>query len=144
MKKYDDNLEKTLTTIFGAIGSIAIIINLFIQGWSIENLLSATKDIAGLIIIIAVFLVANKIFKSTKQVGFSEVFEKHLKEWIEQNKYLIDDINDEGKGKYGKRYCSMMIDHSNIVTQIKLAKNATPNREKGAFVDLPFIINIIN
>ena len=32
----------------------------------------------------------------------------------------------------------MVIDHSNIVTRKKYAKDATPNKEKGAFVYLPY------
>jgi len=137
--KYDDNLEKILTAIFGTIGTTAVIINLFVKGLTTPNFLDALKDLAGLVVVIAVFLIANKIFRKSKQIGFNEVFEKHLKDWIEQNKYLVDDNFDtEGKGKYQKRYCSMMIDHSNIVTQNKLAKNATPNKEKGAFVYLPY------
>ncbi len=139
MKKYDDNLEKILTAIFGTVATIAVIINLFVKGLTPEHLLDALKDLAGLIVVIAVFLIANKIFMKSKQTGFNEVFEKYLKDWIDQNKYLVDDNFDtEGKGKYKKRYCSMMIDHSNIVTQKKLAKNATPNKEKGAFVYLPY------
>jgi len=138
MKKYDDNLEKILTAVFGALGTTAIVINLFIKGWSIENLLDGLVDIAGLIVVIAVFLIASKIFRKSKQSDFRSVFEKHLKDWITQNKYLIDNINEEGKGKYEKRYCSMMIDHSNIVTQKIPAQSATPNKEKGAFVYLPY------
>lgn len=64
MSKYDDNLEKILTAVFGALGTIAIIVNLFIKGWTTENLLDGLKDIAGLIVVIAVFLIASKVFKA--------------------------------------------------------------------------------
>lgn len=72
MKNYDDRLEKSLTAIFGAIGTIAIIINLFLKGLNIENLLDGLKDIAGLIVVIAVFLIANKIFRKGAKIDFSK------------------------------------------------------------------------
>ena len=138
MKKYDDNLEKLLTAVFGALGAVAIVVNLFMKGWTIENLLDGLKDMAGLIVVIAVFLIANKMFREVAKPDFSELFEKYLKDWIHQNDYLVDSINEEGKGKYQKRYCSMMIDHSNFVTQNKLVKSAASRTEKAAFVYLPY------
>ena len=70
-----------------------------------------------------------------------KLFESHLTDWINQNDYLvsIENFDEEGKGKYKKRHCSMVIDHSNIVTRAKKAKIATPNKEKGAFVYLPYL-----
>jgi len=139
MKKYDDRLEKSLTAIFGAIGTIAIIINLFLNGLTIENLLDGLKDIAGLIVVIAVFLIANKMFRKGAKLDFNIVFEKYLKDWINQNDLLLcEEFDKEGKGKDKKRYCYMMIDHSNIVTKRKFAKEAIPDKEKGAFVILPY------
>lgn len=139
MKNYDDRLEKSMTAIFGAIGTIAVVMNLFVKGLTTENLLDALKDIAGLIVVIAVFLIANKIFRKSTKVDFNDVFKRHLKDWVDQNKYLVDDnFDEEGKGKYEKRYCSMMIDHSNILTKKTLTKNATQKKEKGAFVYLPY------
>lgn len=139
MKKYDDNLEKYLTAIFGAIGTIAIIINLFLKGLTIENLLDGLKDIAGLVVVIAVFLIANKLFRKDAKPDFNVLFEKYLKDWISQNDYLVDDnFDEEGKGKFKKRYCSMIIDHTNMVTQNKIVKTAAPRTEKAAFVYLPY------
>ena len=139
MNKYDDNLEKILTAIFGSVGTAAIIISLFIHGWTTENILSGLVDLAGLVVVIAVFLIANKLFIRDKKFDFTSRFEHHLKEWIAQNDYLIsEDLDAEGKGKYKKRYCSMVIDHSNLITRDKLAKHAAPNKEKGAFVYLPY------
>jgi hypothetical protein len=140
MKKYDDYLEKILTAVFGGIGTIAIFINLLLKGLTSENILDAVKDIAGLVVVIAVFLVANKLFRKGEKFDFIRLFESHLKDWINQNDYLISDenIDEEGKGKFNKRYCSMVIDHSNIVTRKKRAKDATPKKEKGAFVYLPY------
>lgn len=140
MKKYDDRLEKSLTAIFGAIGTIAIIINLFLKGLTIENLLDGLKDIAGLIVVIAVFLIANKLFRKGTKLDFNLVFKQHLKDWIIQNDYLVcENFDEEGKGKYKKSYCSMMIDHSNLVTRKKLARDAAPRTEKAAFVYLPYL-----
>jgi len=124
MNKYDDNLEKILTAVFGALGTAAIIINLFIKGWSTENLLDAMVDIAGLVVVIAVFLIANKLFRREPKPDFHSLFE--------------DNFDEEGKGKYKKRYCNMMIDHTNIVRQSKYAKDAAPRTEKAAFVYLPY------
>ncbi len=140
MKKYDDNLEKILTAIFGGIGTIAIAINLHLKGYTSENMLDAVKDISGLIVVIAVFLIANKLFKRENKPDFSKLFKIYLKDWINQNDYLVcsENIDEEGKGKFNKRYCSMVIDHSNIVTRRKYAKDAVPNKEKGAFVYLPY------
>jgi hypothetical protein len=142
MKKinYNDDLEKILTAVFGVIGIAAIIINLNNKGFTSENIWDAIKDIAGLIVVIAVFLVANKLFKKGQTIDFAKLFENHLKDWITQNEYLVcENFDDEGKGKFNKRYCSMVIDHSNLVTRKKYAKDAAPNKEKGAFVYLPYI-----
>jgi hypothetical protein len=137
--KYNDNLEKLLTALFGSIGIIAIFINLHLKGYQSENVLDAIKDIAGLIVVIAVFLLANKLFRKSEKFDFVKIFELYLKDWIEQNDFLVcENFDEEGKGKYSKRYCSMLIDHSNIVTRKKYAKDAVPNKEKGAFVYLPY------
>ena len=93
MNKYDDNLERVLTAVFGCIGTGAIVVSLFIHGWTTENILSALVDLAGLVVVIAVFLIANKLFTRDKKFEFSSRFEYHLKEWIQQNDYLID-LND--------------------------------------------------
>jgi len=139
MNKYDDNLEKILTAVFGLLGTLAIIVNLFVKGWTTENLLDGMVDIAGLIVVIAVFLIASKIFRKEPKPDFHSLFKQHLKEWINQNDYLVDDnFDEEGKGRYKKRYCNMMIDHTNIVRQSKYAKDAAPRTEKAAFVYLPY------
>lgn len=140
MKRYDDNLEKVLTAIFGVIGTLAIFINLHLKGYAVENILDATKDMAGLVVVVAVFLVANKLFIKGKNFDFTKQFEQHLKDWIDQNDYLVcENFDEEGKGKFKKRYCSMVIDHSNLVTRKKCASDAIPNKEKGAFVYLPYL-----
>ncbi len=137
-KENNDYLEKILTAVFSIIGIIAIFLNLHLKGYESENILDAVKDTSGLIVVIAVFLITRKLLKK-EEPDFAELFEKYLKEWIEQNDYLVcENFDDEGKGKYGKRYCSMVIDHSNIVTRKKYAKDAVVNREKGAFVYLPY------
>jgi len=139
MKKYDDNLEKNLTAVFGALGTIAIVINLFLKGWTPENLLDGMIDMAGLVVVIAVFLIANKLFRRDVKHDFPALFEQYLKEWINQNNYLVDDnFDEEGKGKFKKRFCNMMIDHTNIIKQSKFAKDAAPRTEKAAFAYLPY------
>ena len=137
---YNEDLEKTLTAVFGALGTIAILISLAIKGFNVENFMDAIKDIAGLVVVIAVFLIANKLFRRSKKLDFAAVFEKYLKEWIDQNEYLVcENFDEDGKGKYAKRYCSMVIDHSNLVTRKKKAKDAVDKKEKGAFVYLPYL-----
>jgi len=139
--KYNDYLEKILTAVFGVIGITAVIIKLYINGLTLDNGLDAMKDLAGLVVVIAVFLVANRIFSLTKlkKFDFTNAFEKYLKEWVSRNEYLVcEAFEEEGKGKFSKRYCSMMIDHSNLITRVKKASEASPNRERGAFVYLPY------
>jgi len=138
--KYDEskeNLEKILTAIFGSIGTIAILINLYIKGFELENVLDATKDIAGLIVVVSVFLLASRILRRKKQEDFITIFEEHLKEWADQNKCLIDSSSsDETRGtKDPRRSYFMVVDHSNFVTN-KLASEV-PRNLKGAFLNLP-------
>lgn len=138
MNKYDDDLEKRLTAIFGSVAILAVLVNLHVVGYEISNVLNAIKDIASLIVVIAVFFLANKIFRKGEDVDFSSLFEANLKEWIHQNEYLIsEEFDGDGKGKYATRFCSMVIDHSNVVTQKKLARDASQNKEKATFVRLP-------
>ena len=98
MNHYDDNLEKKLTAIFGSVAMIAVLVNLHVVGYEASNILNAVKDIASLIVVIAVFFVANKIFRKGTDVDFPLLFEQHLKEWISQNDYLIsEDFDGDGK-----------------------------------------------
>ena len=137
---YNDDLEKILTAVFGVIGIVAIFVNLHIKGYSAENWFDAIKDIAGLIVAIAVFLVANKVLHfnlKSKKFGFNDKFEQYLIEWAEQNKYLIDATNiNEEKGKDGKRTIDMITNHENFVTGAQLAKDIS-SKFKGAFMYLP-------
>lgn len=138
---YNDDLEKILTAVFGVIGIIAIFVNLHIKGYSAENLFDAIKDIAGLIVAIAVFLVANKVLHfnlKSKKFGFNDKFEQYLLEWAEQNKYLIDATNiNEEKGKDGKRTIDMIVNHENFVRGTQLASEVSAPKNKGAFLYLP-------
>ena len=138
---YNDDLEKILTAVFGVIGVIAIFINLHIKGYNSENLFDAIKDIAGLIVAIAVFLVANKVLNfnlKSKKFGFNDKFEQYLQEWAEQNKYLIDATNiKEEKGKDGKRTIDMIVNHDNFVKGTLLASEVSGPKNKGAFLYLP-------
>jgi hypothetical protein len=136
---YNDRLEKILTAIFGGIGTIAIIVNLFLKGFSLENFLDGLKDIASLIVVIAVFLIASKLFKRDHKKDFNSIFKFYLQDWINQNDFLVcENFEEKGKGKYEKKYCSMVIDHSNLVTRKQYARDAAINKEKGAFVYLPY------
>lgn len=133
MKNYDDRLEKSLTAIFGAIGTVAVLINLFVKGVSTEHLLDALKDIAGLVVVIAVFLLASKVFKAMSYSDFKGLFEKNLQKWVEQNRYLIDEVKRKA-GAEEKEFYYMLTKkhHKNIVFQ---EKPATDFPEKGAASD---------
>lgn len=132
-----DKLEKALTAIFGALGMVAILINLHLKGYEATNILDTIKDVAGLVVVITVFLVANKMFRRGEKPNFNKMFEDALKVWIAQNEYLMSFSDGTGKGKDAKRYCAMVIDHANFVTEKKLASEAAKNTEKATFVRLP-------
>ncbi len=138
MKNYNENLEKILTAVFGGIGTIAIFINLHLKGYGAENWLDAIKDIAGLVVVIAVFLVANNIFRNLikkKSFGFNEKFEEYLLEWSKANKYLIDtsEINVP-KGNEKKRSIQMICKHSDM---LKGNDASISSNRKGSFLYLP-------
>ncbi len=131
-----DAMEKILSGIFGVVGILAILVNLFIKGLSGENILDAAEGIAGLVVTIAVFLVAVKIFRKMKFEDFASKFEAYLQDWADQNKYLIDiESVGEERGKEKKRSYFMLIDHSNLVTAEEEASQT--NKKKGAFLYLP-------
>lgn len=141
MAKYNDNLEKTLTAIFGALGTVAVIVNLFfVKGFTLENLLDALKDLAGLVVVITVFLIASKMFNSMSYGDFKKLFEKKLKEWINQNKFLIDD-ELAVEGKDGKQFYWILTKehHKNVVFQEQTAnkfdrKGSASQYHKAAFL----------
>jgi hypothetical protein len=61
----NDKKEQTISVLFASIGILAIIINLYFKGYSTENLLDGIKDLVGLVVTIAVFLLASKISNQT-------------------------------------------------------------------------------
>jgi hypothetical protein len=98
MKHYDDNLAKYLTAIFGTIGFLAIIINLFIKGWSTANIMDGLVNLAGLLVAVVVFLIAMKTVSRLNYSNFKKTFEEYLQKWIDQNRYLINEVKrKEGK-----------------------------------------------
>ena len=139
MKHYDDNLEKYLTAIFGVIGIIAIITNLFIKGWNNENMLDALKDLAGLLVTIIVFIIAMKTMRTLSYSNFKNAFEEYLHEWVMQNRYLIDEVKRK-EGKENKEFYFMLTKahHNNVVLQDKLATDFPKNEgtvyHKGVFL----------
>ncbi|MBX3007609.1 MAG: hypothetical protein KF816_06230 [Melioribacteraceae bacterium] len=68
---YDDKLEKNLSLIFGAVGILAIAINLFLKGFEMLNILDAVKDIVGLAVVIGVFLIMS--FKKNSDKSFKDI-----------------------------------------------------------------------
>ena len=103
-----------------------------------ETVLDGIKDIASLIVVVAVFLLASRLLRKKKQGDFISVFEQHLKDWGDQNKYLIDNSrSEEERGtKDPRRSYFMVVDHSNIVTKNNLAVKV-PRNLKGAFLNIP-------
>ena len=139
MKYYDDDLEKYLTAIFGIIGTLAIIANLFIKGWTSENILDGLKDLAGLLVTIVVFVIAMKTMRRLSYSNFKKAFEEYLHEWVTQNRYLIDEVK-RTEGKEDKEFYYMLtkVHHNNVVLQEKIA-NDFPVKEgtiyhKGVFL----------
>ena len=71
--------------------------------------------------------------------GFKREFEKYLKEWIGQNRYLIDEIKRKA-GKENKEFYYMLTKrhHNNVVLQEKIAHDFTINEastwHKGVFL----------
>ena len=139
MKHYDESLEKYLTAIFGIVGTIAIITNLFIKGWTTENILDGLKDLAGLLVTIIVFIIAMKTMKKLSYSNFKSAFEEYLHEWVSQNKYLIDDKKRK-EGKENKEFYFMLTKahHNNVVLQEKEAYEFPINEgtiyHKGVFI----------
>lgn len=137
MKNFHENIEKYLTVIFSALGAFAIIVNLHFKGYSNENLLDAVKDLSGLIVVIAVFLIASKIFSinKKKKYNFNEKFEEYLIEWAGQNKYLID-ISEisKPKGKENVRTIDMICDHERMLDCNDVSQSTV---KKGSFLYLP-------
>lgn len=123
--KYNDQLEKVLTAVFGGIGTIAILINLHLKGYQIENILDAIKDVSGLIVVIAVFLIASKFFKKNSYSDFLQVFNNYLAEWIKTNRYLIDEVKQKEGEREEKEFYFMLTKklHKNFVTQEMPAAN---------------------
>jgi hypothetical protein len=138
MNKYNDHLEKIIAAILGVIGTVAILIKMDIKDFELETVLDGVKDIASLIVVVAVFLLASRLLRKKKQGDFISVFEEHLKDWGDKNKYLIDTSrSEEERGtKDPRRSYFMVVDHSNIVTKNKLASQFARNL-KGAFLNLP-------
>lgn len=69
--------EQLIALIFSVVGSLAILINLTLKGFTTENLLDAVKDLVGLLVTVAIFLVAYSM--SNKSKSYSEVARSSLK-----------------------------------------------------------------
>lgn len=85
----NDKKEQRISLLFSIIGTLAILINLFIKGFTTENMLDALKDLVGLAVTIAVFIVANRISSQTN--SFLEAGKKGLIKLLMNNntkKYL--------------------------------------------------------
>lgn len=84
---YNDNLEKVLTAIFGLVGMIAIFINLHLKGYGEENWLDAIKDLAGLIVVLAVFIASVRISSGKKT--YTNVARAKLESLREKYPYFL-------------------------------------------------------
>ncbi len=67
----DNKKEQLIAVIFSIVGSLAILISLTIKGFTTEASLDAVKDLVGLLVTVAVFLLAYSI--SNKANSFSDV-----------------------------------------------------------------------
>lgn len=78
----DNNKEQAIAVIFSIVGSLAILINLSIKGFTTENSLDAIKDLVGLLVTVAIFLVAYSI--SNKSKSYVDVARQALKKMQEK------------------------------------------------------------
>lgn len=79
----NDNKEKSLSALFAAVATLVILINLSLKGYTAENALDALKDLLGLFVTIAVFLLAYKISNQTNshlEAGKSALMKLYTKE----------------------------------------------------------------
>lgn len=104
MKNYNEGLEKILTAAFGGFGILAIFINLHLKGYGYENFLDAIKDIAGLIVVLAVFIASSRLGSRSKtytEVAKSalEKLQKIYKDILMGPRYNREDYDPEkGQG----------------------------------------------
>jgi hypothetical protein len=135
MEKTEDR-KPIFEVICALIGTGAILANLSIKGLVLENVLDATKDVAEFLVTIAVFIVARNVLRNMTGQDFVGRFEKLLREWASNNKYLVDEKSiDDERGKDGKRCYKMLVDPSSYVTAEVEASQSS--KKKGAFVYLP-------
>lgn len=87
MKNYNEDLEKILTAVFGGFGIIAIFINLHLKGYGYENWLDAIKDVAGLIVVLAVFIASMRLNSRSKT--FAEVAKSSLEKLQRKNTDIL-------------------------------------------------------
>lgn len=134
-----------IATILGLVGVGAIVCSLFFRGISVNNILDAVKDIMGLSISVGIYWLANRIYFSKKPLReFHDVFEEKLQEWAESNKYLIEPLCREEKGRLDKdgklgdhyRYYKMVTDHSRLLEMAEAINES--DHKKGVFIKLPF------
>jgi len=67
----NERKEQFISVLFACIGTLAIVINLFIKGATTENLLDGVKDLVGLLVTIAVFIIAYRISSQTNSYAES-------------------------------------------------------------------------
>jgi len=77
---------------------LAILVNLFIKGTSTENLLDAIEDLVGLLVTIAVFIIATRISSQTN--SYLDAGKRGLMKLFEKYKPQLDGIKaNSGKGE---------------------------------------------
>lgn len=86
----NDNKEKSLSALFAAIATLVILINLSIKGYTAENALDALKDLLGLLVTIAVFLLAYKISNQTN--SYLDAGKRALLKLYTKEKYILEGI----------------------------------------------------
>lgn len=86
----NDNKEKSLSALFAAVATLVILINLSLKGYTAENALDALKDLLGLFVTIAVFLLAYKISNQTD--SYLEAGKRALMKLYANYKPVLDGI----------------------------------------------------
>ncbi|MBO7393583.1 MAG: hypothetical protein J6U98_05215 [Abditibacteriota bacterium] len=117
--------------IFGCIAVIAVVIEVFLGGFSIDAVIGGIKDISGTIVAVLVFLIAIRQFRPSKsELSFEERLSSALDKWCMENANMIVRNERIDGHAYG---IGMRTDIQDFYRSVPLTKQA------GRFVQMPII-----
>lgn len=140
MKEFFKRLESEVLWggIFGVIAIIAILAEMFLNGISAASVAGATKDVAGTILTVMVFVVAAKhILKQMKEIkSFEGLLQKALDDWQDNHKNMIvrkEQYDHEKSGEAATCYSL------GLKTNISDFYNLSESNNTGWFLRMPLI-----